>query len=76
MSKSSDIQEKILNEVRVRKVPVTVFMTNGFQQKGYITSFDGYTILLVNEGKQYLIYKHAVSTVAPALYVKYFEQTE
>lgn len=69
----SNVQELILNALRVHKVPVTVFMTNGFQQKGIIVSYDGYTILLVNDGKQYLLYKHAVSTIVPARNIELHE---
>lgn len=69
----SNVQELILNALRVHKVPVTVFMTNGFQQKGIIVSYDGYTILLVNDGKQYLLYKHAVSTIVPARNIQLHE---
>ena len=69
----SNVQESVLNSLRVQKVPVTVFMTNGFQQKGIIVSYDGYTILLVNDGKQYLLYKHAVSTIVPARNIQLHE---
>lgn len=69
----SNVQESVLNSLRVQKVPVTVFMTNGFQQKGIILSYDGYTILLMNEGKQYLLYKHAVSTIVPVRNIQLHE---
>ncbi len=65
MESKAALQESFLNEVRRQKTPVTVFMTNGFQQRGTVSAFDGYTILLHNEGKQYFIYKHAVSTIVP-----------
>ncbi len=59
------LQDTFLNEARKQKTPVTVFMTNGFQQRGTVAAFDGYTILMHNEGKQYFVYKHAVSTIVP-----------
>jgi len=59
------LQDIFLNEARKEKIPLTVFFTNGFQQKGTITAFDGYTLLLYFEGRQHLIYKHAVSTIIP-----------
>lgn len=65
MTKNANVQDVFLNALRVQKMPVTVFMMNGFQQKGTVVSYDGYTILLSNEGKQYLLYKHAVSTIVP-----------
>mgnify|MGYP004667627541 FL=1 len=65
MESKLGLQEVFLNEARKQKTPVTVFMTNGFQQRGVVAAFDGYTLLLHHEGKQYFIYKHAVSTVVP-----------
>ncbi|MBQ2911046.1 MAG: RNA chaperone Hfq [Clostridia bacterium] len=73
MTKNENVQDVFLNTLRTHKIPVTVFMANGFQQKGTVASFDGYTILLVNEGKQYMIYKHAVSTIVPARCVQLHE---
>ena len=65
MENRTSLQDIFLNEARRDKTPLTVFLTNGFQQRGVITAFDGYTILLHFEGKQHLIYKHAVSTIVP-----------
>lgn len=65
MEAKFNLQEAFLCKLRKEKMPVTVFMTNGFQQRGVITSFDGYTVLLFNEDKQYLLYKHAISTIVP-----------
>ena len=45
---------------------MTVFLMNGFQMRGTITGFDSFTVVLTAEGKQNLIYKHAISTVSPA----------
>ncbi|MBQ1705013.1 MAG: RNA chaperone Hfq [Clostridia bacterium] len=61
----SSLQDTFLNEARRERMPLTVFLTNGFQQKGVITAFDGFTVLLHYEGKQYLVYKHAISTIIP-----------
>ena len=60
-----NLQDSFLNYVRKERVPLTVFLTNGFQQRGTVSAFDGYTILLWFEGRQHLIYKHAVSTIIP-----------
>ena len=59
------LQEVFLNEARKQKTPVTVFMTNGFQQRGTVAAFDGYTILMHNEGRQYFVYKRALSNIVP-----------
>ena len=65
MSDPINLQDAILNEVRREKVPVTLFLMNGFQLRGTITGFDSFVVVLVSEGKQQMIYKHAISTLAP-----------
>jgi len=65
MQKSLNLQEIFLNQVRKARIPVTVFLINGFQIKGLVTGFDSFTVVLDSEGKQQLIYKHAISTVVP-----------
>ncbi len=66
MNKGIVLQDVFLNQARKDKTPVTVYLTNGFQFKGLIKGFDGYTVILEGEGKQYLVYKHAISTVIPS----------
>ena len=65
MSDTINLQEAILKEVRRDKVPVTLFLMNGFQLRGTITGFDSFVVVLVTDGKQQMIYKHAISTLAP-----------
>ena len=65
MSDTMNLQEAILKEVRRDKVPVTLFLMNGFQLRGIVTGFDSFVVVLVSDGKQQMIYKHAISTLAP-----------
>ena len=65
MSETINLQESILKEVRRDKVPVTLFLMNGFQLRGVITGYDSFVVVLVSDGKQQMIYKHAISTLAP-----------
>ena len=65
MSEPSNLQDAILKEVRRDKIPVTLFLMNGFQLRGTITGFDSFVVVLVSDGKQQMIYKHAISTLAP-----------
>lgn len=65
MSEAINLQEAILKEVRRDKVPVTLFLMNGFQLRGVITGYDSFVVVLVSDGKQQMIYKHAISTLAP-----------
>ena len=60
-----NLQDVFLNQVRKEHVPITIYLINGFQIKGFVKGFDSYTIVLDSEGKQHLIYKHAVSTITP-----------
>ena len=65
MAKSPNLQDVFLASARSGESPVTVFLINGFQMRGTITGFDAFTVVLTVEGKQNLIYKHAISTVSP-----------
>lgn len=72
--KTINLQDTFLNQLRKNSVFVTVFLLNGFQLKGNVKSYDNFTILLVDaEGKQHLIYKHAISTFAPTKQVELTE---
>ena len=42
-----------------------MFLMNGFQMRGFITGFDAFTVVLTSDGKQQIIYKHAISTIVP-----------
>ncbi|APH05158.1 RNA chaperone Hfq [Bacillus weihaiensis] len=63
--KTINIQDQFLNQLRKDGTFVTVFLLNGFQLRGLVKGFDNFTVLLETEGKQQLIYKHAISTFSP-----------
>jgi len=65
MNKSINIQDHFLNQLRKEHVPVTVYLTNGFQIRGQVKAFDNFTIIVDSEGRQQMIYKHAISTFTP-----------
>ena len=65
MSEPINLQEAILKEVCRDKIPVTLFLMNGFQLRGTIAGYDSFVVVLVSDGKQQMIYKHAISTLAP-----------
>lgn len=66
-----NLQDSFLNQVRKESIPVTIYLVNGFQLKGMIQGFDNFTIILDSNGKQQLIYKHAVSTITPSKVVSF-----
>jgi len=60
-----NLQDSFLNQVRKDNIPVTVYLVNGFQLKGMVRGFDNFTVILEFEGKQQMVYKHAISTIMP-----------
>ena len=65
MPKTTDLQDLFLTRARRAQEPVTMFLMNGFQMRGKITGFDAFTVVLTSDGKQQIIYKHAISTIVP-----------
>ncbi len=70
MSAKNNIQDQLLNTARKEKIDLTIYLLNGVPLKGKVVSFDNFTIILENEAKQNLVYKHAISTIIPAKAIK------
>jgi len=65
-----NLQDLFLNNARKERIPVTIFLMNGVQVKGFVKGFDSYIILLEGDNKQQnMIYKHAVSTIIPGKFI-------
>ncbi|MCD8322713.1 MAG: RNA chaperone Hfq [Oscillospiraceae bacterium] len=75
MQKSQNLQDSFLNQARRERMLVTVFLMNGFQLRGVIRGFDSFVVMVDSDGKQQMIYKHAISTVAPARPLSLTEET-
>jgi host factor-I protein len=60
-----NLQDVFLNQVRKEHIAVTIYLTNGFQLKGLVKGFDNFTVVLDSDGRQQLVYKHAISTISP-----------
>ena len=76
MMKNLNLQDVFLNQARKEKIPVTIYLTNGFQFKGMVKGFDSYIVILDSEGKQNLVYKHAISTIIPVRPISVLESAE
>ena len=63
MANKNNIQDLVLNGSRKDKIDVTIYLTNGVPLKGRVVSFDNFTVVIENDGKQSLVYKHAISTI-------------
>lgn len=74
--KQLNLQDVFLNQARKDKIPVTVYLTNGFQFKGMVLGFDPYVVILDCEGKQNLVYKHAISTIIPSKSISILKPNE
>lgn len=66
MSEAMNLQDALLRQVLKERLPVTLFLMNGFQLRGVVTGFDNFVVILVTDNKQQMIYKHAISTLVPA----------
>lgn len=75
MPKTNELQDLFLTRARRAQEPVTMFLMNGFQMRGHITGFDPFVVVLDTDGKQQIIYKHAISTVVPAHPIDLREET-
>ena len=73
-TKTAGLQDLFLARARRSECPVTLFLMNGFQMRGVITGFDAFVVVLDSDGRQQIIYKHAISTIAPVRSVDLSEE--
>ena len=71
LAKPMNLQDSFLNQVRKENNPVTIYLVNGFQLRGLVKGFDNFTVILDSDGKQQIIYKHAISTIVPGRAVNF-----
>ncbi|MBD5140541.1 MAG: RNA chaperone Hfq [Ruminococcus sp.] len=76
MNKNINLQDVFLNQVRKDKLPATFILTNGFQFKGVVKGFDSYVVIVDSDGKQELVFKHAISTIIPAKTIAILDSEE
>lgn len=74
--KNANLQDVFLNAARRERMPLTLFLVNGFQIKGFVKGFDNFTVVIDSDGKQQLIYKSAISTIVPARPIRLAEEME
>ena len=66
ITKVINLQDSFLNQIRKENnLPVIIYLINGFQLRGVVKGFDNFTVIIENDGKQQLVYKHAISTITP-----------
>ena len=60
-----NLKDLLMSKQRSSRMGATVFLVNGFQIRGEIRGFDAFVVVIYSEGKQQMVYKHAISTVVP-----------
>lgn len=65
MQTQIQLESTFLTQVKQERIPLTLFLMNGFQMRGTIIDFDNDAVVMDSEGRQQMVYKHAISTVAP-----------
>lgn len=76
MQKKTNLQDLFLLRIRQDRLPVTLFLMNGFQMRGIVTGYDPFVVVLDSDGRQQVIYKHAISTIVPIRTVELREMEE
>ena len=76
MQKKTNLQDLFLLRIRQDRLPVTLFLMNGFQMRCIVTGYDPFVVVLDSDGRQQVIYKHAVSTIVPIRPVELWETEE
>jgi len=64
-----NLQESFLNHVRKEGVQVEVMLANGAAFQGQVRGFDNFTVIMHVDGKQHLIYKHAIAQIVAPKFV-------
>jgi host factor-I protein len=61
---SQNIQDAFLNTARREKFSIIIHLLHGATLTGRIKSFDKFSVLLDVSGQDFLIFKHAISTIS------------
>lgn len=64
MGKMRDFQEENYEQLKREKKNITLVLKSGVRIPGQIVGLDRFTVLMIVNGKQQLIYKQAISTIA------------
>lgn len=61
---AQNIQDAFLNSARRERISVVIHLLHGATLAGRIKSFDKFSVLLDVSGQDFLIFKHAISTIS------------
>jgi len=60
-----NLQDSFLNQICLDQIPVIVYLKSGVALRGVVKSFDVFTVIVEDEEKQQIVYKHTISTISP-----------
>ena len=63
---AANIQDSFFSIAQQTRQPVTVWLLNRVKISGNVRSFDKYSVLIEAGGKEQLIFKHSITSVAVA----------
>lgn len=72
MRNEINLQDAFLNVVRQQGQLITVILMNGYQMRGVVRGFDSFIVMLETDGRQQMVYKHAISTMVPQQRVDFY----
>lgn len=61
------LQEELYKQIKEEKGTVTIFLKSGVRIVGEVVGVDKFTVLILVDGKQQLIYKQAISLLLACL---------
>ena len=61
---AQNIQDAFLNSARREKITVVIHLLQGSTLTGRIKSFDKFSVLMDVTGQDFLIFKHAISSIS------------
>ena len=61
---TQNIQDAFLNTARRERQSIIIHLLHGATLSGRIKSFDKFSVLLDVSGQDFLIFKHAISTIS------------
>jgi len=65
VQRKSSFQDYYLSQIRGKKILVEVHCSNGALFEGKIVWYDSFTIILLYNGTQMMIYKHGIVAICP-----------
>lgn len=65
------LQDRMYQKLKEDRIKTKLYLVNGYQLEGIIREFDNFTVLLIDNGKERLIFKHAISTIEPSRAIMY-----